>query len=213
MSSILYGRLTRDREAARPDQRLKVARILPSRATSHQVRQRLPAQIIHDHPGLIDSLAAQDEAAPEATATDAKDVSHWVDILAALIPAETLGLHALLMAFVAKTSTDADGNPLVSISDHATVKAMFWVLTVLAGFLFLTSTGNVTSIGNWFRAFLVSVAFVCWTMIQKGTAFDALGWTFDPEWLRTMVPSIAAVVIGVFVNTAATSADKKKPGT
>lgn len=209
MSSILYGRLTRDRSAANPDQRLKVVRILPSQATSLQIRRRLPAKILADNPGLLDDLAAEEAASPAATTTDAKDVSHWVDILAALIPAEALGLHALLMAFVAKTSTDADGNPLVTISDHAAVRDMFWVLAVLAGFIFLVSTGALTSIANWFRAVLVALAFVCWTMIQKGTAFDALGWTFNPEWLRTMVPAIAAVAIGLFVNAAATSADKE----
>jgi hypothetical protein len=207
MSTILYGRLTRARAAAPAPRRLQLA--LPQATDPRaELLQELSPGFLDSHPEVRAELDAAAEAEPP---DDRTDVSHWIDIAAALVPAEVLGIHALVMAFASETVIDSNGDPGTVIAEPKAVTILFWVLVALAAFLFLASAG-FSKLTNWARALLVAVAFVCWTMLQKDTAFDALKIDFAPSWLRPVVAVIVVVVVAAAVKLLAGNADEEPGG-
>ena len=105
----------------------------------------------------------------------------YIDVLAALVPAEVLAAHAVILTYATETTEDpATHKSVVSITEPGALKASFWVLLAFAVVLFFA--GRYLKKGakkfNWrsdiLRAGLPPGAFVAWTMIQKNTAFDAL---------------------------------------
>lgn len=114
-------------------------------------------------------------------------VNNYVEALVALIPAEVLTLHALVLT--ATTTIDAATNT-TSISDIGTLGAAFWGLIGMSLLLYLVPrvSGAVKALPAgtpWYRftanipatdglrAAIPPLAFVGWTMLQRMTAFDA----------------------------------------
>lgn len=115
--------------------------------------------------------------------------SGYVEALAALIPAEVMTLHALVLTattHIVASSTDAPG--ATTISDVPTLRAAFWGLAALSLLLYLvprlyaawkagvaekTGWQAQMDIADWARAFIPPLAFTAWTMLQRVTAFDA----------------------------------------
>lgn len=112
-----------------------------------------------------------------------------LDALAALVPAEVLALHAVIVSVVSTTGKDG-----TQIGDVATLRVSFWVLTAMSAGLFIVGR---RSLKGWdlLRALIPPAAFVAWTMLQKTTAFDAV----DPHLagtVRTTIALFAAVLLG-----------------
>lgn len=52
---------------------------------------------------------------------------------------------------------------------------------------------------DWFLMLIPPLAFICWTMLQKATAFDALGLGLeDPA--RSVIAIFMAVVLGILAS-------------
>jgi len=114
-------------------------------------------------------------------------VNNYVEALVALIPAEVLTLHALVLT--ATTTIDTATNT-TSISDIGTLSAAFWGLIGMSLLLYLVPrvsaavkalpagtpwhrfTGEISA-ADGLRAAIPPLAFVGWTMLQRMTAFDA----------------------------------------
>jgi hypothetical protein len=178
MSSYLYGRLSEKREETTPSGTLVFA----------------------EQDGTDVAPPGKAEA-PKATDT----IAHWQDILAALVPAEVLAIHALAMTLgTTTTGSGADATTVITSSTEMTW--VFWGMVVAAAFIYVTGARSL-SLGHVGRAVLGSVAFVLWTMIQPSTAFDALGLDLS-AFLRVMIAIGGAVVVAVLANVLASAADK-----
>jgi len=154
-----------------------------------------------------------EEEAPQATG-----VSAYVQAVAALVPAEILTLHAVILTFTTKTSTEtaeATGKAVAvtTITEPLTLFWAFWGLVATSILLFavphylsLKKNGQKWEVTDYVRMLIPSLAFVVWTMLQRSTAFDAVlpGLTEAP---RTLIALFAAV----FLILGATSLSYKKP--
>lgn len=132
-------------------------------------------------------------------------VSTFVDALAALVPAEVLTLHALILSVTTTTAAN-----VTTITDPTTLK---WAFTGLIGLSIVFYV--VPRIKDWkkldyLRAAIPPLAFVAWTMLQRSTAFDAVaqGWADAP---RTVVGLFLAVLLGLLAATLARKADQMNP--
>jgi hypothetical protein len=125
-------------------------------------------------------------------------VDKYLSSMAALVPAEVLTLHGLILSVT--TSID-DGKTLITAAK--TLSISFYALGILSLLLYvlprlLKSNSNWKSTWyGWVRALIPPFAFVTWTMLQRSTAFDAVA----PH-----LPSSTRTVIALFVATLLTIA-------
>jgi len=105
-----------------------------------------------------------------------------MDAFAALVPAEVLTLHGLIIAATTRMGDAvAAGAPKAAPSATILPEAMatlgysFWGLVVLSIALFAVPryTGGRWDWFDWIRVSIAPLAFVGWTMLQRTTAFDA----------------------------------------
>jgi hypothetical protein len=154
--------------------------------------------------GVIASKRAG-AAKDESTKTEPPGVSTYIDAIAALVPAEALTAHAVILGFCTTSKKDSDGNSYTAITEATTLKWSFVALLVLCPVLFLAGrkAGQVeakklpafwTTVA---QCLIAAAAFVVWTMLQKTTAFDAV----DAD-LRTApretIAVLAAIVLGLW---------------
>jgi hypothetical protein len=147
----------------------------------------------------------RDLAAPGTSSTTSPGVGTYADTLAALVPAEVLSVHALVIS--ATTEMMNDGTV---ITDMPTLRLAFW------GFI-LVSIGFYI-VPRWFggrldrldviRVLIPPLAFVGWTMLQRTTAFDAAIPSVTPTQ-RTVAGLFLAVVLAAAAAMLAYSADQK----
>lgn len=154
----------------------------------------------------------RDAAQPGTSRTNAPPgVKTYVDALAALVPAEVLSLHALMLS--ATTSINGD---TTTISDANTLSAAFGGLLILAAGLYALPRWLAKKWDrlDWIRVLIPPLAFVGWTLLQRSTAFDAVlevtQRTFG-DGPRTVVGLFLAVILGVIASTLAYKADQKPP--
>ncbi len=150
---------------------------------------------------LYGAISAKREAAPagQSTDTSAPGVGTYIDALAALVPAEVLGLHAIILSFCTKTNNGA-----TEITESSTLKWAFWVLLVLATLLFAAGRWQAKAPGvkspvllmTLVQAVIPAAAFVAWTMLLKVSAFDAVA-SGLATGARDTIAVVAAVVLGV----------------
>lgn len=166
MSTLLYASLTRQRE----------------RAPAHTSTGVSAAEAV------VAADATDDEKA--AAADKGKPgVSTFVDAMAALVPAEVLLAHGLLIEL--GTSTKKNGDETVTtITEPGALKALFVVLAVTALALYV-----IVHLSSWqkidfVRMLFPPLAFAAWTMLQKATMFDA----WAPNWSQIARLGTAAVV-------------------
>lgn len=157
--------------------------------------------------------------APPAAETDqqANAGNKYLEAMAAMVPAEVLSLHALVLTFTTQTT---DGNAVITERD--TLKVAFWGLIALSALLYLVARaheeikrlpagtrwsgfGAAFTASDWMRAAIPPLAFVVWTMLERTTAFDAAFTLSDAD------RNVAAVFLAVLLGTAATWLAGKQP--
>jgi hypothetical protein len=150
------------------------------------------------------------QAKPGTSESDAPPgVGNYLDALAALVPAEVLSLHAVVLTFTTATSTDAQGQAVTAISAPGPLGFAFFVMLALTFVFFFLGLGTVPPLGwDYVRAAIPPLAFVAWTMLQKSTAFDAVLPKMDPP-LRGVVAVLLAVTLAALAAALAKKADQK----
>jgi hypothetical protein len=119
----------------------------------------------------------------------------YIELLAALVPAEVLALHAVVMSFAAQ----ADGN-LTTIDPQliGTLRGCFAFFLFLCVVMYVLGRGGVRDRYDVVRAAISPLAFVAWTMLQRTTFFDALPQTMTSAQ-RTIFAVILAATLAVVV--------------
>ncbi len=153
----------------------------------------------------------RDEARPgTSTTTSAPGFNTYVDALAALVPAEVLTAHAAILTFTTETVKGSAGNAIVTITQPDTLRGVFYALIFVSMVLYATGRLIASHWDNWdwLRVVIPPLAFVGWTMLQKATAFDALGTNFSQAG-RSATAIIGAILLGLLAAALAYKADQK----
>jgi hypothetical protein len=153
---------------------------------------------------LYGAMVAKREAAQPNESTDKEPpgVSSYLDSLAALVPAEVLALHAVILGFC--TTKAAGSNGVAEITEPDTLKWAFWALLILSSLLFLfgrqqsagADTKTAPTKTTLIQALIPPAAFVAWTMLLPASAFDTVD-SGLAVGARDTIAVIAAVVLGV----------------
>jgi hypothetical protein len=151
--------------------------------------------------------------APPGTSRESSPpgVKSYVDALAALVPAEVLALHNVILAVTTKTTKNENGKSITVITEPRTLFWAFFGLLLLSIVLYVLP--RLRSQEKWepldfLRAAIPPLAFVAWTMLQRATAFDAV-WPQLADAPRTTIALFAAVLLGLLATTLADKADQK----
>jgi hypothetical protein len=146
----------------------------------------------------------RDEATPgTSTSANAPGVSTFIDALVALVPAEVLTLHAVIL-----TATTTTADKVTTIDDVPTLQWAFAGLIILSIIFYVVPRFPHWEIFDFFRAAIAPLAFVGWTMLQKSTAFDAVAPNLG-DARRTVIGLFLAVLLGVATMVLARKADQR----
>jgi hypothetical protein len=145
-----------------------------------------------------------------STAAAAPGMKTYVDALAALIPAEVLTLHGVILSFTTKTGRDIAGNSTTTVSEQPTLFWSFYGLAFLAAIFYLGP--RLGRLNKWdiIRVAIPPLAFVAWTMILRATAFDAVCPNLS-QAPRTAIALFVAVLLGLIAAGLGYEADHKQP--
>jgi hypothetical protein len=167
--------------------------------------------------------AAQPQPAAAKPAAANQNVNNYVEALSALIPAEVLTLHALILSAtttIRRSDKPAEGT-ITTISDPQTLKYAFAGLIVLSFLLYVVPRiyaamravgGNFRlwlkqlDVLDWARASIPPLAFVGWSMLQRATAFDAAF-----PWVSQSQRTVAGLFLGTLLIAAASWLAFKRP--
>lgn len=144
-------------------------------------------------------------AAPgTSTSTSPPGLSTYVDMAAALVPAEVLAAHATILAFTSKTVPDPSGGMVTTITHPGTLGLTFYALLPLSIALYVLSGPPLEKLRDRLRIPIPALAFITWTMLQKPSAIDVV-WPSLEETTRFAV----AVMAALFLAAAAKALAKK----
>ncbi|HXY20842.1 MAG TPA: hypothetical protein VEH83_12675 [Gemmatimonadales bacterium] len=160
---------------------------------------------------LYGALTTRRLRAEPGTSEDvgAPGLGTYVDALAALVPAEVLALHGLILSVTTSTA-DRDGFPQVTITQPGTLRWAFGGLILLSVALYLVPRFRTREKLDIGRALIPPIAFVAWTMLQRATAFDAV-WPSLGDAPRTVIALFVAAILGIVAARLAGSADRSPP--
>jgi hypothetical protein len=151
----------------------------------------------------------RDSAAPNTSSTTAPPgIGRYADMLSALVPAEVLGLHGLIISLTTTTSSDKT----IRIDYPQTLCVTFWALVALSVFLYVVPRccGGRWDRWDFARMLIPPFAFAGWTMLQRTTAFDAAFPSIEAT-PRTVIALFLAVILGAVATALASKADQKPP--
>jgi hypothetical protein len=74
--------------------------------------------------------------------------------MAALVPAEALGLHAFIVSLTTTTKTSSEGDNITTIVEPTTLQWSFWGLIVLTVLLFVFAERKKWGDWDWLRMLL-----------------------------------------------------------
>lgn len=155
------------------------------------------------------ALTSRREEAPPGTSGSQSPpgVNSYVDAMAALVPAEVLTVHAVILSVTTETSGST-----TTITDIFTLKLAFIGLVLLSIFLYIFPRWKSGTLEKFdvVRGAIPPLAFVVWTMLQRTTAFDAL-YPKLPDAPRTVIAIFAAVILGAIATNLANKADQNPP--
>lgn len=158
-------------------------------------------------PGQILVTATATDLAAPVEDEGTSQVSLWQDALAALVPVEVLGLHAVAMSY--GTTTKRSGATVdTTITYPDEMRAVYIAMMALTAALYFVTAKSFRP-SDWARAAVPVAAFVMWTMIQPSTAFDAFEFNLNP-FARVMIAVIGAVVLGGVTTLLGTQANQSK---
>jgi hypothetical protein len=124
----------------------------------------------------------------------------FIDILAALVPAEVLAAHAAILSFTSKVGLDSDGNPITVITNPGTLRWTFFALLASSVMLYLLAHPPMKKLRDWLRLPIPPLAFLAWTFLQKPSAADVI-------WPNFVLPDrLAASVLAAILLAGATKA-------
>jgi hypothetical protein len=173
-------------------------------------------------------ISAQRQAAPTGQSKEEKSpgFGSYVDVVAALVPAEILAANAALLPVMSTTGQDKTGAAVTTITEPSTLKLVFWLSIVSCALLYVAShlarakkervegdKGKETAkwgYANWARMLIPAGAYVGWTMLQKSTAFDAIAPGMNQS-LRLTLAVFAAIALGVLAKALSDQADGQAP--
>ena len=110
----------------------------------------------------------------ESVGGEKPGVNKYVDAMAALVPAEVLALHAMLITILTESKPgEGENDTIITIVEQGTLAMSFWFLILLTVALYFFGRGKTHSNKHDFLRMLVPpLAFVAWTMLQPSTAFS-----------------------------------------
>lgn len=137
------------------------------------------------------------------------NVGTYIDAMAALVPAEVLAFHAIMVSIGAETKAG-----VTTITNVLAMQSTFWTLVALSILLylvphFLSRSGNLER-EDYIRMLLPPLAFTAWTMLQRATAFDAIAPMLNPA-VRTLIALVLAALVGLVASILANQANKQQP--
>jgi len=159
-------------------------------------------------------------------------LNSYIDILAALVPAEVLAIHALVITAV----TTSSGQGQTQITDYATLRWGFWLLMGLSAALFVLGRRPVRASApgtsnpkeapdvikrnerpsrwqrwewqDWIRVVIPPAAFAGWAMLEPTSVWNAVA-PHMTRGLRILIPMVGAVLLAAVTKALVTHADKK----
>jgi uncharacterized membrane protein (DUF4010 family) len=152
----------------------------------------------------------EEAVAGTSKSTSPPGIKSYVDVVAALVPAEVLTLHAMCLSVTTSTEARSGGGPVTTITEPVTLRWAFLGLVLISIVLYVVPRYRRWDRLDFLRVFIPPSAFVAWTMLQRTTAFDAV----CPELgaaPRTVIALFAATLLGVLAAILSNSADKKPP--
>jgi hypothetical protein len=157
-----------------------------------------------------------------STSTEPPGLNSYVDVLAALVPAEVLTIQVLV---VAATATQTRHSAV--FTEPATYRWMFWILLAVAPVLFVlgrkptpTTAAERAQAGGaaplwrnleWqdlIRALVPMGAFTCWTIAASSGVWNAV-WSGMSSGMRLLIPMVGAVVLAAVTKALASHSDSK----
>lgn len=162
---------------------------------------------------------ARESATPgKSTSTETPGLRTYIDAFAALVPAEVLTLHALIISQTTETKREpvavgaSDLKTVTTILPNVadTLEVAFWGLVVLSVVLYVAPRyfGGKWDKFDWIRVIIAPLAFFGWTMLQRATAFDAAFSEMDPI-RRTVAALFLGAILGAITAGLAMKADAK----
>jgi hypothetical protein len=150
----------------------------------------------------------RDEAEPSTSTSEAPPgVKTYIDAFAALVPAEVLTLHALILS----ATTKIEGDTTVITARETLAWAFLGLLIVsIALYVVPRLLAKKWDTLDWIRVAIPPLALVGWTMLQRTTAFDAVCPEMS-EAARTVSALFLGVVLATVASALAYKADQKKP--
>lgn len=179
------------------------------------------------------ALTTRREESPSGTSTTTQPpgLNSYIDILAALVPAEVLAIHSLVIATLA--TSNAQG--ATQINELSTLRWAFWLLMGLSVVLFVLGRrpvpapppppaaggqpahGALRSLGrgwqrwewqDWIRLAIPPAAFAGWVMLEPASAWNAVA-PHMSSGMRTLVALVDAVLLAALTKALAAHADNK----
>lgn len=149
-------------------------------------------------------------------------LNSYIDILAALVPAEVLAIHAIIIA--AATTTNRGQS---QITQPGTLRLAFWLLVGLAALLFVLGRRpaptpaailqqSETAAPRWqhlewqdlIRVAIPPAAFVGWTMLEPTSVWNVVVPNMSTG-TRTLIALVGAVLLAAVTKALASHADSK----
>jgi hypothetical protein len=131
--------------------------------------------------------------------------SSFLELIAALVPAEVLAAHAFMLTFTTETTGTGEDATAV-ITKPEILRWGFWGLVLAAMALFLAGrVGDLAKL-DCLRVLIPPGAFWLWAMLQPISAFDALGLDWSPT-----VRGVVVLIGGLLLLAMAKALDPERP--
>ncbi len=165
------------------------------------------------------ALATRREQSDSGTSTSEEPpgLSTYVDVLAALVPAEVLAINAIVISLVTKSVAGGGTQP----TDPATLRLTFWLLLGLSSALYLLgrqqSLAQAGRPRGWTPADIVrmlipAAAFTGWAMLDPSSAWSSVVPGMS-SGTRILIAIVGATALAAITKALATQADlKAAPG-
>lgn len=150
----------------------------------------------------------REKSPPGTSRTSASPgIKTYVDAFAALVPAEVLTLHAVVISVTTETVENATK---ILPKATGTLQVAFWGLVLMSIALYAAPRyfGGKWDKFDWVRVAIAPLAFFGWTMLQRATAFDAVFPEMD-SIPRTVSALFLGAVLGSVTAGLAMKADAK----